>query len=233
MVKVSLAILLLSLALVLGVVYFLRRVWFYRDPVRVPPGLPQAILSPADGTVVYVRPFGEGRVIAEKLGERISVDEICRAGDTGAGEGWIVGIFMSPLDVHFNYSPVAGRVESVVHTPARVNLPMLDLWEYVQLTYLRRAVDLFSYRYRLINERNTIFLQGEGPRIAVVEIADKFVNKIRCYVQPGEWLTAGQKLSFIERGSQVDLIIFQPTLKILVRPGQRVIGARTVIAEYP
>jgi len=229
---VLLAVLLVALALTLGGRYFLRRVWFYRDPLRVPPELPRAILSPADGTVVYVRPFSEGRVVAEKLGEKITVDEICRAGETGAGEGWIVGVYMSPLDVHFNYAPLAGKVESVVHTPARVNLPMVDLWEYVRLTCLRRAVDLFSHRYRLVNERNTIFLRGDGPRVAVVEIADKFVNKIRCFVQPGEWLAAGQKLSFIEWGSQVDLIIFEPGLKILVRPGQRVVGARTVIAEY-
>ncbi len=228
-----LSVLLVVLALALGGRYFLRRVWFYRDPLRVPPELPRAILSPADGTVVYVRPFSGGMVVAEKLGRKIAVDEICRAGATGASEGWIVGVYMSPLDVHFNYAPVAGKVESVVYTPARVNLPMVDLWEYVRLAYLRRAVDLFSHRYRLVNERNTIFIRGEGPRVAVVEIADKFVNKIRCFVRPGEWLTAGQKLSFIEWGSQVDLVIFEPGVKILVRPGQKVIGARTVIAEYP
>jgi phosphatidylserine decarboxylase len=40
----------------------------------------------------------------------------------------------------------------------------------------------------------------ERVRVALVEIADKFVNKITTYVQEGQSVKPAQKLSFIERG---------------------------------
>ncbi|QGP92319.1 Phosphatidylserine decarboxylase proenzyme [Neomoorella glycerini] len=214
-----------------GIFWYLRKVWFYRDPVRVAPQEEGAILAPADGRVVYIKPFRHGEVAAEKLGRSIPIEEIMKA--PGLGErGWIVGIYMSPLDVHFNYAPIDARVEHMVHTRARVNLPMVDLWEYIRLTYLRRAVDLFSHRYRLVNERLTIFLRGRDMQLAMVEIADKFVNKINCFISPGQAVTRGQKVSFIERGSQVDLVIFREDVEFAVRVGQQVYGARTVVARY-
>lgn len=242
-------------ALAGGTVWFLRRVWFYRDPVRVPPDDPGGILAPADGKLIYARRFTDGRVFVEKLGKTIPITEISRTDFAAQESGWVIGVYMTPLDVHFNYAPVAGVVSRVVHTPAAVNLPMLDLWEYVKLTYLRRAIDLFGRKYHLSNERNTIFIDVDRPgardaqgtagergttdapgagrvRIAVVEIADKFVNKIRCFVKEGDSVQAGQKLSFIERGSQVDLVIPGDDIEIVARVGQQVYGASTVIARF-
>ena len=218
-------------ALGAGALWYLRKVWFYRDPVRVAPAERGAILAPADGRVVYIKPFSNGEVVAEKLGRSIPVAEIMKA-PVPAGRGWIVGIYMSPLDVHFNYAPIDGRVEGMVHTPVKVNLPMVDLWEYVRLTYFRRVVDLFSHRYRLVNERLTIFLKGQDLDLALVEIADRFVNKIKSFISPGQVLVRGQKVSFIERGSQVDLVIFRGDVEFAVRVGQQVYGALTIVARY-
>lgn len=211
---------------------YLRRVWFFRDPVRVPPDEPSLVVSPADGRVIYINPIEKGVVFSEKLGEAIPLKEITQAQSDWGDEGWIVGIYMSPLDVHFNYAPVSGRVERVAYTGARANLPMVDLWEYVRLTYLRKAVDLFGHRYHLVNERNTVFLDGGDVRLAAVEIADKFVNKIDCFVRPGDRVRRGQKISFIKRGSQVDLVIFRRDVEFLVRVGQQVYGALTPVVRY-
>ncbi|MGD0152838.1 MAG: phosphatidylserine decarboxylase [Thermacetogeniaceae bacterium] len=207
------------------------RAWFYRDPVRVAPDGQGLIIAPADGNVIYIKPFQNGQVVSEKLGQTILVEEITKA-PTWSDHGWIVGIYMSPLDVHFNYAPVAGRVAGIVHTQARVNLPMVDFWEYVRLTYLRRTVDLFSHRYRLVNERLTLFLDAGQLQVVLVEIADRFVNKIRWFIKDGEPVRTGQKLSFIERGSQVDLVIFSDEVEFAVQVGQQVYGAQTVIATF-
>ncbi|MGE5484347.1 MAG: phosphatidylserine decarboxylase [Ignavibacteriales bacterium] len=220
---------------VLGVRLFLWKVWFYRDPVRRPAVRPGDILSPADGRVVYIKPFRGGKVVCEKLGEEIPVSEIGKGDGDYSGDGWIMGIYMCPRDVHFNYAPVSGRVTRVIPTHAAVNLPMVDLWEYIRMTYLRKAIDLFAHRYRLVNERNTVFLEGGPggcPRIVLVEIADKFVNKIRCFVKPGDPVAAGEKISFIERGSQVDLVIYDERVRFAVKPGDHVTGALTVVATY-
>lgn len=226
--------LLLPIALIWGaVVLFLQRVWFYRDPVRVTPQDPEAVVSPCDGQVVYIRRVEDGVIHSEKLGQAIRVNEITHAEwpeGTAPGQGWLIGIYMSPLDVHFNYAPIAGKVSGIRHTGARANLPMVDLWEYVQLTWLRRAVDLFAKRYALENERQTVFIEGR-VKVAMVEIADKFVNKIRTYIEEGDALRPGQKVSFIERGSQVDLFLFSPDVDFVVGVGDQVYGAQTVIAK--
>ncbi|NPV52655.1 MAG: phosphatidylserine decarboxylase [Firmicutes bacterium] len=222
--------------LILGLVWFLRRIWFYRDPVRIPPGDEDAILAPADGKLIYARRFENGEVYSEKLGQRIPISEISKM-DFAMGEsGWMIGIYMTPLDVHFNYAPISGKVCRIVHTQAALNLPMLDMWEYIRLTYLRKAVDLFGRKYHLLNERNTLFIEGDRLKLAVVEIADKFINKIRCFVTEGDVVKAGQKLSFIERGSQVDLVIpvtpgAEADIEIVARVGEQVYGGKTIIAR--
>jgi phosphatidylserine decarboxylase len=180
-------------AAVAGANWFLRKVWFYRDPLRVPPPDPNLILAPCDGKVVYIRPVSaDGTVFAEKLGRAIPITEITRADWDGVSpEGWLIGVYMSPLDVHYNYAPIAGTVRRIVYTPARANLPMVDLWEYVSMAWLRRAV----------------------------------------YVQEGQCVKPAQKLSFIERGSQVDLVIFSRAVEILTHTGAQVYGGQTPLAR--
>ncbi|HHY46879.1 MAG TPA: phosphatidylserine decarboxylase [Firmicutes bacterium] len=224
-------VLLIMTLLVMGAVWFLRRVWFYRDPVRIPPDDADAILAPADGKLIYARRFDKGEVYSDKLGQRILISEISKTDFAANESGWILGIYMTPLDVHFNYAPIAGKISRVVHTQAAINLPMVDMWEYVSLTYLRKAVDLMGRKYHLVNERNTIFIDGKQLRVAVVEIADKFINKIRCFVAEGDMVRAGQKLSFIERGSQVDLVVPGDDIEILARVGQQVYGGKTIVAR--
>lgn len=225
---------LLFLAFTLTLVYlFLRQVWFYRDPLRQPEATGRVIVAPCDGKVVYLKRIEKGEVESEKKGEVIKVEEITKADFDNSESGWLIGIYMSPLDVHYNYAPIEGKVEKIVYYPSKINLPMVDLWEYLNLTYFRRAVNLFSHRFHLENERNTIFINQEGEiRVAAVEIADKFVSKINCYVKEGDFLKLGQKISFIDRGSQVDLVIFKENLNWRVKFGDQVYGGKTVLAEY-
>lgn len=209
---------------------FLHRVWFYRDPVRTPDSsAPGTIVAPASGRVVYIRRFEEGMFFAEKLGEHIPLPEITGC-ESPNGRGWAAGIYMSPLDVHYNYCPYPATVERIHRKRAAVNLPMLDLWEYVRVVWLRRMVDMFARRYHLENERNTIILDG-GVKMAVVLIADKFVSKIRCFVTEGQKLDYSDKLGFIERGSQVDLIVFADDVDWDVRVNQQVHGGKTVLGR--
>lgn len=214
----------------LGALMFLRRVWFYRDPHREPEREGDVIVAPADGRVVYIKRVDDGTMYAEKLGEKIPLPEITGCDSLGR-EGWAIGIYMSPLDVHFNYCPYPGKVELIHRKRAKLNLPMLDVWEYIRVVWLRKMVDMFARRYHLENERNTIVLDGGGLKMAVVLIADKFVAKIRCFVEAGQELGYSQKLGFIERGSQVDLVLFSDNVEFEVGINEQVYGGRTIIAR--
>ncbi len=217
--------------ILIAVIYlYFRNVWFYRHPRRIPLEKEGAIISPADGQVVYIRPFEDGVIVSEKMEERISLSEITKT-EGWPAQGWIIGIYMSPLDVHYNYAPIKAKVKRMVHVKSKVNLPMLDLLQYVRLTFLRRSMNLISKKFHIENERNVIFLEGE-LKVLVVEIADKFVNKIRPLVREGTDVEPGTEIGFIERGSQVDLIIFSRDIEIVARFGEQVFGGRTVIARY-
>ncbi|MGZ8431738.1 MAG: phosphatidylserine decarboxylase family protein, partial [Candidatus Deferrimicrobiaceae bacterium] len=73
--------------------------WFFRNPDRTPPSLPGAVISPADGRIMYAGDNPPGRYLDEP-GKRVSV-------------------FMSIFDVHVNRAPVSGKVVSVRYHPGK------------------------------------------------------------------------------------------------------------------
>ena len=73
--------------------------WFFRDPDRVIPERPDAIISPADGKVI--------------LAEEIFDDRFTRQ------DVWKVSIFMNVFNVHVNRFPFTGTVESITLKPGR------------------------------------------------------------------------------------------------------------------
>ncbi len=64
---------------------------FFRDPDRIPPDRDDVVVSPADGSVLFVKDVIENKFIGGR----------CRQ----------VSIFMSPLNVHVNRIPVDGTVD--------------------------------------------------------------------------------------------------------------------------
>ena len=82
----------------LGLAFVLFCLYFFRDPERVPPGRPGAILAPADGRVVSIVPG----VPPAELG-------------LGSAPRWRVSIFLSILNVHVNRVPVDGTVTRVAY----------------------------------------------------------------------------------------------------------------------
>jgi phosphatidylserine decarboxylase len=70
---------------------------FFRDPVRVTPSDPKAIVAPADGLVTHIVSGPAPR-------------ELAHDGALGSGDVTRVSIFMSVFDVHVNRSPIAGTV---------------------------------------------------------------------------------------------------------------------------
>jgi phosphatidylserine decarboxylase len=64
--------------------------WFFRDPLRVPPADPDAVLAAADGTVTDIIEIEEEEVVHARQKR--------------------VGIFLSVFDVHTNRAPVEGKI---------------------------------------------------------------------------------------------------------------------------
>ena len=160
---------------------------FFRDPERTPPAVTGAILAPADGRVMGV----------------VDVD------DGWVGRAVRVSIFLSPLDVHVNRSPVAGLVRDVQYAPGRF---------------------LAAYRDEAseLNERYTVALEGDSARLTVRQIAGVLARRIVCRARAGDKLQAGERYGLIRFGSRTDLVVPRGT-ELRVQVGDRVRGGETIM----
>jgi phosphatidylserine decarboxylase len=209
--------------------WWFRNVFFYRDPERRIPEGGNLIVSPADGRVMYVCPVKAGEVVSEKIGKKITISELAKT-DVRDTQGWLVGIYMTPFDVHFNRAPIPGEIRTLHYHRSGMNLPMVDLWEYVNFTLFRKAVNMFAAPFHLQNERMTMEIRNGSTFCFLILIADQFVNKITRFYQEGQQVKKGEKISFIERGSQTDLFIPREHVSVKVQPGDQVYAGKTVLA---
>ena len=188
--------------------------WFYRDPERTPTITENVILSPADGTVVYVNNVAKGSAqVATKGDRKFSLDEITDT-DLLPGVTSLIGIDMNILNVHVNRSPIAGKILLRKRIPGRF------------MSLRRQESDI-------MNERVTMVIDNGAFRIGVVQIASRLVRRIVSYVKEGEELQLGQRIGAIVFGSQVDIAIPElGNLSIEVEPGDEVKAGISVIARY-
>ncbi len=219
-------------AAALAAFLYWRHVWFFRDPPRSPPAA-QGILSPADGTVVYVRrvPPGED-VVVIKQGVRATLRDILRQDESITR--LVIGVFMSPFDVHYNRAPIGGRIDFIRRHPAiGKNLHMGAMhWR----TLLDIAPHYAGSEHIVQNERTVTHFVGEykgdPTSCYVVQIGARTVNGIDSYFREGDLVPRGEKFGMIRIGSQVDVVVaWREGLEVKVRPGERVRAGETILIE--
>lgn len=175
-----------------GVLFLLAcfMAYFFRDPERAAPEGRTLIVSPADGRVTLV-----GKLSPED-----------------ADSPKIVSIFLSPLDVHINRSPISGTILDVTYTKGRFKPATSDTAS-------------------LVNEQNALTIQGEGVTVVCKQIAGVLARRIVCWKKPGDRLELGERFGLIKFGSRTD-IVMPPGVEVLVSPGERVRGGVTVIGRF-
>lgn len=211
-----------------------RYVWFFRNPVRITPEAP-GLVSAADGTVVYVKRFaGYDDVIHVKQGLAARLTDI--VAEDLALPKLVIGVFMSPFDVHYNRAPLDGTVSFVRHHPGRGGNVHMGPMHWRILT--RRPPYYTDSTHIVRNERTVTRIDGAlgGAPLAcyVVQIAAKTVAGIDSYVKPGAPVARGEIFGMIRIGSQVDLVVpWRDGLDIRVAPGDRVRAGETVLVDLP
>jgi phosphatidylserine decarboxylase len=98
---------------ILGLVFALACVFFFRDPVRCVPQRDGLAVSPADGRVIAVEP------------DVSWPDELSDAPRDGI-RPTRVSIFLSVFNVHVIRSPIAGTVTQIIHRPGTFVNASLD-----------------------------------------------------------------------------------------------------------
>ena len=159
---------------------------FFRDPERTVPADAHAMVSPADGLVVQLAEEEfQGRPV-----RRLS-------------------IFMSPLDVHVNRTPIAGRIEAV---------------NYRKGSFRVASQDVASVE----NEQNVFTVEGEQGVVVVKQIAGLLARRIVFWKRLGDPLARGERVGMIKFGSRVDVLV-APTVEWQVKVGDRVRAGSSII----
>jgi len=124
-----------------------------------------------------------------------------------------ISIFLSIFNVHLNRSPLQGEVKYRHYRPGKF-------------------IPAFKSHASDINEKNFIGIESKGFKIMVCQITGFIARRIKCWVDEGKWLAAGEIIGIIKFGSGSE--IFLPvTSKILVKKGDRVKAGETVIGILP
>ena len=166
---------------------------FFRDPERVIPAGEGLVVAPADGRIVS---------IAKVAGDPFFTQAATR-----------ISIFLSPLDVHVNRVPVAGRIEEIKY---------------------RAGKFLAAYKNEASqqNEQNALtIVDSHGRKVGVVQVAGVLARRIVCKVNTGDNMERGQRFGLIMFGSRTDLYLPQGC-RVEAVDGQRVKGGATIIGRF-
>ena len=164
--------------------------FFFRDPDRTIPVGANLVVSPADARIMV-------------------------AGDMAGpgappGQWKTISMFLSPVDVHVNRTPVAGTVTRVEYHPGKF-LP----------AYRKEAGEL--------NEWTEVWFDVPGGPVVARQIVGILARRIVCRLQEGQRVSLGERYGVMKFGSRMDL--FLPlSATIHVKAGDKVVGGETIIA---
>ena len=177
---------------------------FFRDPERVVPQDPRAIVAPADGLVSLITQVEPPQELQVEDG----------SGQRGLPPGQVtrISIFMSVFDVHINRAPIGGIVKRLVYIPGK---------------FVNADLDKASEE----NERQHLLIERQdGLQLGFTQIAGLVARRIVPFVKEGDLVAVGQRVGLIRFGSRVDVYLPAGTdPKVTV--GQKIVAGETVLAE--
>ena len=186
---------------------------FYRDPERSVPSEKEAIVSPADGRVIYIREIKRGSLLCGEKRKKRFVYNAFDDSKLCEDDIYQIGIAMMFTDVHINRSPIEGTVLLQKHQGGKF-------------------LSLRSENAINLNERNSILIENKSIAIGIVQIASRLVRRIETYIKEGEFIEKGEKVGMIKFGSQVDMLIPKSKVKkIEISIGQYLYAGESIICR--
>jgi phosphatidylserine decarboxylase len=159
-------------------------------------------------------PAGSGLVVSPGHGKVDIIDTMTEMQFMG-GECQRISMFLSVVDVHVQNSPVSGKVAYLKSTEGQF-------------------LNAMKTECATCNENVYIGIQSTDPaneKIGVKLIAGVIARRIVPFVEPGDELARGDRISLIQFGSRVDVYL-PHSAKIKVKLGDRVVGGESVLAAF-
>ena len=127
------------------------------------------------------------------------------------GEWQLVSIFLSPMDVHVNRTPVSGQVTKVEYHPGR----FLPAYRTEAGTH---------------NEWTEVWFDDRGTIVVCRQIVGILARRIVTRLTHGQAVERGQRFGVMKFGSRIDLFI-PKSATLAVKAGDRVVGGESVLAR--
>lgn len=159
-------------------------------------------------------PAGSGLVVSPGHGKVDVIDTVTENQFMGR-ECQRISMFLSVLNVHVQNAPVSGKVAYLKHTEGQF-------------------LNAMKTECATCNENVYIGLESTEPaqeKIGVKLIAGVLARRIVPFVETGDELARGDRISLIQFGSRVDVYL-PHAAKIKVKIGDRVVGGETVLAAF-
>jgi len=163
--------------------------YFFRDPERQVPQDAGLVVAPADGRVMIAGPTDHRWA--------------------PPGDWKQITIFLSPMDVHMNRSPVEGLITRIEYKPGKF-LPAYD----------ESSND---------NELNELWIDSNGRTVVVRQVVGILARRIVCRVVVGQELERGERVGLMKFGSRMDVFL-PPDAELRVAVGDRTVAGETVLA---
>jgi phosphatidylserine decarboxylase len=159
-------------------------------------------------------PAGAQLVVSPGHGKVDVIDTVTEPQFMG-GECQRISMFLSVFNVHVQNAPVAGRIALVKHTEGQF-------------------LNAMRTECATCNENVLIGFEAADPRgvrMAIRLIAGVLARRIVPWVEPGDEVARGDRISLIQFGSRVDVYL-PHSARIQVKLGARVVGGETVLAVF-
>lgn len=169
-------------------VLLLFTLYFFRDPERQVTIDPTHILSPGDGVIVDIKDVEDDFV----------------------GQGTLITMFLSPLNVHINRVPITGKVSFVDYK-----------YGAFKAAFAEDASE--------VNEQSIVGMENDRMKVKFSQIAGAVARRIINYLREADEVTQGERYGLIKFGSRMDVVIPRDA-NIQVELKEPVRGGLTILA---
>jgi len=219
----------IGIGIIISIIFlflYWRFFFFFRNPKRAIPYDTKSILSPADGFVIYSKKINPGDdIFSIKKNKHIKLDDLMFIDDKDLKNqpGWLIGVFMTFLDVHYNRAPIGGHIKKIRHDfPNKFNINKRLFKLYLNILFFRKPL-WKNCNHIFSNERASYVIKNKNLSVYVTQIADSWVNKIVTF-KDNEKIKQGEIFGLVKMGSQVDIFVpdKNKTFDVVIKVRQRV-----------
>jgi phosphatidylserine decarboxylase len=157
-------------------------------------------------------PGGPGLVVSPGHGKVDVIEQLADSKVFG-GPCHRISIFLSVIDIHVQNAPITGKVACVTRTSGKFMSALKS-----------DCADFNENVHIMFNSAET-----PGEKVGLRLIAGVLARRIVPFVETGDEMRRGERISLIQFGSRCDLYVpLSHQLKVSL--GQRVVGGETVVA---